>query len=309
MSAESKSPLIWFNGEHVPEEQATVSVLSHALHYGTSVFEGIRAYKTDKGTAVFRLGDHIQRLMDSAKIYRLAQPYSKAEIEEAIRDNLRVNQFESAYIRPLIFAGNVGLGVGSAQKKNCEVIVASMQWGAYLGDEALEQGIDVCVSSWTRMAPNTLPSGAKAGGNYLSSQLINEESHRHGYAEGLALDVNGLLSEGSGENVFLVKHGKLFTPPLSACILPGITRDTLVKLAKLLGIEVVEQNIAREALYLADEVFMCGTAAEITPVRTVDGQQIGEGRCGPLTKQLQHTFFGLFNGETEDREGWLDYID
>ncbi|MFM2475898.1 branched-chain amino acid transaminase [Celerinatantimonas sp. MCCC 1A17872] len=306
--SDSKSSLIWFNGENVPQEKATVSVLSHGLHYGTSVFEGIRAYKTDKGTAVFRLQDHVQRLFDSAKIYRLQQPYTKEQVEEAIRDNVRVNGFDSAYIRPLIFAGNVGLGVGSAQGKNCEVIVASMQWGAYLGEEALEQGIDVCVSSWSRVAPNTLPTGAKAGGNYLSSQLINEESHRHGYAEGLALDVNGLLSEGSGENVFLVKKGKLYTPPLSACILPGITRDTIAHLANRLGIEVVEQNIAREALYLADEVFMCGTAAEITPVRSVDGQQVGIGKCGPVTKQLQQAFFGLFNGETEDTEGWLDYI-
>lgn len=306
--ANSNSSQIWFNGEHVPEAEAKVSVLSHALHYGTSVFEGIRAYKTNKGTAVFRLQDHIQRLMDSAKIYRLQTPYTKAEIEEAVRENLRVNKFDSAYIRPLIFAGNVGLGVGSAQGKPCEVMIASMQWGAYLGEEALEQGIDVCVSSWNRVAPNTLPTGAKAGGNYLSSQLIHEEANRHGYTEGLALDVNGLLSEGSGENVFLVKNGKLHTPPLSACVLPGITRDTIINLARRQGLEIVEQNIAREAIYLADEVFMSGTAAELTPVRSVDGQQIGEGKCGPVTRQLQKAFFGLFNGETEDTEGWLDYI-
>lgn len=304
----TKNSKIWFNGQQVPEEQATVSVLSHALHYGSSVFEGIRAYNTPNGTAVFRLKEHVQRLFDSAKIYRLNIPYTQEEIKQAIRDNVRENGLASAYIRPLVFAGNVGLGVAACQGKDCEVIVASMEWGAYLGDEALEQGIEVCVTSWNRMAPNTLPTGAKAGGNYLSSQLISNEAHRHGYTEGLALDVNGLLSEGAGENVFLIKNGKLYTPPLSACVLPGITRDTIINLASRQGIKTCEQNIAREALYLADEVFMCGTAAEITPVRSIDGIQIGAGKRGPVTEKLQKAFFGLFNGETEDSEGWLDYI-
>ncbi|WP_035387137.1 branched-chain amino acid transaminase [Ferrimonas senticii] len=296
---------IWFNGQFVAYADAKVHVFSHALHYGSSVFEGIRAYDTPNGPAVFRLGDHIQRLFDSAKIYRMTIPYSQAELEQACCEAVSRNGLASAYIRPLAFYGNVGLGINAARGHNAEVMVAAMPWGAYLGEESLQQGVDVCVSSWQRLAANTMPTGAKAGGNYLSSQLISGEAKRHGYAEGIALDVNGQISEGAGENLFIVKNKVLYTPPVTAAILPGLTRDSVMTLAKELGLEVQQQALAREALYLADEVFMTGTAAEIVPVRSVDGIDIGCGARGPITEQLQRAFFGLFDGTTEDKWQWL----
>jgi branched-chain amino acid aminotransferase len=305
----AKTPqYIWFNGEMVPWQDANVHVMSHALHYGSSVFEGIRAYNTAKGPAVFRHDDHMQRLFDSAKIYRMPIPFSKEQLMAALRETLRVNQLENAYIRPLAFWGNVGLGINSGTGHDADVIIGAMQWGAYLGEGSLEEGVDAAVSSWNRLAPNTMPTGAKAGGNYLSSQLISGEARRHGYHEGIALDVNGHLSEGAGENLFIVKNGVIFTPPISACILPGITRDSIITLAQKEGYEIREQTIPREAMYLADEMFMCGTAAEIVPVRSVDGIEVGIGKRGPITELLQQRFFGLFSGETEDEWGWLDYI-
>jgi len=295
---------IWFNGEIVEWDRAQVHVMTHALHYGSSVFEGIRAYDTPNGTAIFRLKEHIQRLFDSAKIYWMQMPFDKAAIEQACCDIVTKNDMKSAYLRPLAFIGNVGLGV-LPKSDAVEVMIGALPWGAYLGEEALSQGVDVMVSSWSRLAPNTIPTGAKAGGNYLSSQLIAREARRNGYVEGIALDTNGYISEGSGENLFIVKNGVLYTSPATSGILPGITRDTIMTLARELGYTVREESLQREALYLADEIFMCGTAAEITPVRSVDRMQIGEGRRGPITESIQKSFFGLFNGETEDKWGWL----
>lgn len=308
MSTTAKSDYIWFNGELVPWADAKVHVMSHALHYGTSVFEGVRCYNTHKGPAIFRHKEHAQRLLNSAKIYRFPVPYSLEEIMEATRQTIKKNNLESAYIRPLVFIGDVGMGVIPPAGYKTDVMIAAFPWGAYLGEDALEQGIDAMVSSWHRFAPNTIPAAAKAGGNYLSSLLIGSEARANGFQEGIALDVNGQLSEGSGENLFIVKDGILFTPLLSSSALPGITRDAIITLARDLGIEVREQTLSRESLYLADEVFMTGTAAEITPVRSVDRIEIGIGRCGSITKKLQQTFFGLFNGQTEDKYGWLDLV-
>ena len=295
---------IWFNGEMVEWNRAQVHVMTHALHYGSSVFEGIRAYDTPNGTAIFRLKEHIQRLFDSAKIYWMEMPFDKAAIEQACCDIVTKNDMKSAYLRPLAFIGNVGLGVLPKSDK-VEVMIGALPWGAYLGDDALANGVDVMVSSWSRLAPNTIPTGAKAGGNYLSSQLIAREARRNGYVEGIALDVNGYISEGSGENLFIIKNGVLYTSPTTSGILPGITRDSIMTLARELGYTIREESLQREALYLADEIFMCGTAAEITPVSSVDRMQIGEGRRGPITEAIQKAFFGLFNGETEDKWGWL----
>lgn len=304
----SQADYIWFNGEMVPFMDAKVHVLSHALHYGSSVFEGIRAYRTPKGPAVFRLKEHVQRLYDSAKIYRMPIPYEMDAITQACKDAVSHNGLDSAYIRPLAFYGHVGLGLNVPKGSKAELIIAAFPWDAYLGEESAQAGVDVCVSSWNRLAPNTMPTGAKAGGNYLSSQLISGEAKRHGYAEGIALDVNGQISEGAGENLFLVKNGVLITPPTTAAILPGITRDTVMTLARDAGYEVREEALAREALYLADEIFMTGTAAEIVPVRSVDGITVGSGERGEITHAIQNAFFGLFSGETEDKWGWLDHV-
>ncbi len=300
---------IWFNGDMVPWGEANVHVLTHAMHYGTSVFEGIRCYNTPKGPIVFRHKEHMDRLKNSAKIYRFPIPYSSEELMEICRETIRVNKLESAYIRPLGYVGNVGLG-GSVHPVDTkmDLIVAAFPWGSYLGEEALENGVDAMISSWNRAAPNTIPTAAKAGGNYLSSLLVGSEARRHGYAEGIALSVDGYLSEGAGENIFVIQGGILRTPPATSAILPGITRDSIMVLAKEMGYEVREENIAREALYLADEIFMTGTAAEIVPVRSVDQITVGEGKRGPITKDIQAAYFGLFNGTTEDKWGWLDPV-
>ncbi len=303
-----KADFIWFNGEMVPWADAKVHVMSHALHYGSSVFEGVRCYDSHKGPVVFRHREHMQRLRDSAKIYRMPVSHSVDDLMAAARAVLIKNKLVSAYIRPLVFVGDVGMGVNPPPDYTTDVIIAAFPWGAYLGEDALDQGIDAMVSSWHRVAANTIPTAAKAGGNYLSSMLVGSEARRHGYQEGIALDVHGYVSEGAGENLFEVKDGILFTPPFTSSALPGITRDAIIKLAKQLDIEVREQVLSRESLYLADEVFMSGTAAEITPVRSVDGIQVGIGRCGPVTKQLQQAFFGLFTGKTEDQWGWLDPV-
>lgn len=308
MATTAKADYIWFNGEMVKWGEAKVHIMSHALHYGTSVFEGVRCYDTHNGPAVFRHREHMQRLHDSAKIYRMPMSYSVDELMAATRETLIKNHLNSAYIRPLVFIGDVGMGVNPPDGYKTDVIIAAFPWGAYLGAEALEQGIDAMVSSWNRSAPNTIPTAAKAGGNYLSSLLVGSEARRHGYQEGIALDVHGYVSEGAGENIFIVKNNILFTPTLTSAALPGITRDAILTLAKDLGIEIREQTLSRESLYLADEVFMTGTAAEITPVRSIDGIQVGIGRCGPITKQIQQAFFGLFNGTTADKYHWLDAV-
>ena len=303
--ATNTADFIWFNGKMVPWAEANVHVLTHAMHYGTSVFEGIRCYNTPNGPIVFRHKEHMDCLKDSAKIYRFPIPYSVDEMMEACRETLRVNKLDSAYIRPLGFVGNVGLGVCPPVDSEMEVIIAAFPWGSYLGEEALANGVDAMISSWNRAAPNTIPTAAKAGGNYLSSLLVGGEARRHGYDEGIALSVNGYISEGAGENIFVVKNGKIVTPPATSSILPGITRDSIVILAKELGYEIEEANIAREALYLADEIFMTGTAAEIVPVRSVDQITVGAGKRGPITEHIQSTFFGLFDGTTEDKWSWL----
>ena len=303
------SAVIWHKGQLVPWEQATVHVLSHALHYGSSIFEGIRAYESAAhGTVIFRLGAHLRRLHDSARIYRFDIPHDEAELREACFEVMRANELRAAYLRPLVYRGYGSLGVGAIDKCPVEVAIAAFEWGNFLGAEARERGVDVMVSSWRRVAPDTLPAMAKAGGNYLSGQLMGQEARRHGYTEAIALDAYGFLSEGAGENLFLIRDEILYTPPLSAAILPGITRDTLITLGRHLGYTVKEELLPRETLYCADEVFLCGTAAEISPVRAVDGTTIGGGARGPITKRLQETFFGLFDGSTEDRWGWLDPV-
>jgi branched-chain amino acid aminotransferase len=304
------SQFIWFNGKLVPWEKATVHVLTHALHYGSSVFEGIRAYETHKGVCVFRLREHTQRLFNSAKIYRIELPYTEEQISEACRTVVAANSLtKGAYIRPLAFRGYGELGVTPKVDPPTEIAIAAYEWGTYLGQEALLNGVDVCVSSWQRVAPNTIPAIAKAGGNYLSSQLIGLEARRLGFDEGIGLSPDGLVSEGAGENLFLVKDGVLFTPPLASSILGGITRDTVIRLARERGLEVREIGMPRELLYLADELFFTGTAAEVTPVRSVDRLPVGEGRRGPITESLQNAFFGLFQGRTPDKWGWLDPVD
>jgi branched-chain amino acid aminotransferase len=300
---------IWQNGRLVPGEQATVHVLSHALHYGSSVFEGVRVYRTPEGSRSFRLREHITRLFNSAKLYHIRVPYSPQEIEAACNEAVLANGLDDgAYIRPVVFRGFAGLGLTAPADSPVEVAIAAIHWGAYLGAEGLKNGVDVCVSSWQRVAPNTIPSGAKAAGGYLSSQLISMEAKRHGYAEGIGLTTDGMIGEGAGENIFIVKDGTIYTPPAACSILAGITRDTVITLARATGYEVHEQPMPREMLYFADEVFFSGTAAEITPVRSVDRIQIGSGSRGPVTEALQERFFGLFNGTTKDEWGWLQPV-
>jgi branched-chain amino acid aminotransferase len=295
---------IWQNGTIKPWPEATVHVMAHALHYGSSVFEGIRSYATPDGAAIFRLTDHLKRLYMSAKIYDIVIPYSIEELAAACRDVIKKNELGAAYLRPVAFRGLGGFGLSA----DCPTDTAVAAWpmGPYLGPEALKHGIDACVSSWQRFAPNTIPAGAKAGGNYLSGQLIAREARRLGFGEGIALASSGLLSEGAGENLFLVFEGALHTTPASASILTGITRHTLMTLAREEGIDVIERDLPREYLYLADEILMCGTAAEVTPIRSVDGKQVGSGAAGPITRLLQDRFFGLFDGSTADRWGWLE---
>ena len=301
------TPFLWHNGRLKPWADATTHVSTHALHYGSSVFEGERVYATPHGPAYFRLADHTTRLFESARVYDIDIGYSADQINAACLELIRANAMPSAYVRPIVFRGAGGLGVLPKDGAPVDVAIMALEWGAYLG-EAREKGADVCVSSWQRPAPNTLPSWAKAGGNYLSSQLIAAEARRGGYDEGIALGHNGLLSEGAGENLFLVKKGKLLTPPTSAGILAGITRDSVITLAADLGLLLEERDLPREALYSADEIFMTGTAAEITPVRSVDRKAVGAGKPGPITRALQDAFFGLFDGRTEDRRGWLEYV-
>lgn len=299
---------IWFNGEILPWAEAKVHVMSHALHYGTSVFEGIRVYDTHKGSAGFRLTEHIERLFDSAKIYRMPIPYNVDEVTQACKDIVKGNNLKSAYVRPLAFYGEIGIGISPAKTAKCDLMIAAFPWGAYLGEESIDKGINVAVTSWNRLAPNTIPTGAKAGGNYLSSVLITQEAKRNGFDEGIALDTKGFVSEAAGANIFVIKKNKIYTTPSTAAILMGITRDTVITLSKVLGYEVVEAPMTREFLYLADEIFLTGTAAEIVPVRSVDHITIGSGRRGEITKQIQNSFFGLFNGETQDNWGWLEKL-
>jgi branched-chain amino acid aminotransferase len=297
---------IWHNGRFIAWDDAQIHVLSHVTSYGSSVFEGVRCYATSSGPAIFRVKEHIRRLLDSAKIYRIDVKYQTRELAEAMAELVRINHMESCYFRPIILRGYGDVGV--LPNNPTEVYIACWEWGKYLGEEALAKGVDVCVSSWTRIAPNTLPALAKAGANYMNSQLIRMEAHTNGYAEGIALDVNGYVSEGSGENIFVVMNGFASTPPLANSALPGITRNAITTLCHDLGISVTEQMIPREMLYIADEVFFTGTAAEITPVRSVDRVKIGSGTRGPITKRIQEEFFAITSGKKPDRHNWLSPV-
>jgi branched-chain amino acid aminotransferase len=296
---------IWHNGKLIHWNDAKIHVLSHVTSYGSSVFEGIRCYSTPAGPAVFRAREHLRRLHDSAKIYRMTIPHPVDELFAASLDVVRANNLDSCYIRPLVIRGYGDMGVLPTKDTPIETYIAAWEWGKYLGDEGLEQGIDVCISSWTRIAPNTLPALSKAGANYMNSQLIRMEAAVNGYAEGIALDANGYISEGSGENIFVVRDGKILTPPLGASVLPGITRDSVIQLAAAMDLQVTEGIVPREMLYIADEVFFCGTAAEITPIRSVDRVQVGAGKRGPITEKLQREFFAIVEGRVPDRFGWL----
>ncbi len=307
------APKVWRNGEFIDWDNARVHVMTHAIHYGSSVFEGIRAYNTERGTAIFRLTEHIQRLLNSAKVYRMDSKFNREELCQAAVELVRGGGMEECYIRPVIFRGlnedKPAFGVNPFPNP-IDCYMAAWDWGKYLGEEALETGVDVCVSSWTRTPANSLPAVAKAGANYMNSQLIKMEAILGGFSEGIALDDRGYVSEGSGENLFVVNNGKLITPPLGASILPGITRDSVIQIAKELGIQVEEANIQRAALYLADELFFTGTAAEITPIRSVDRITVGAGKRGEITKQLQDVFFDVIYGRraAPNDAPWLTYV-
>jgi branched-chain amino acid aminotransferase len=302
-----KTEKIWCNGKFIPWDQATIHVLSHVVSYGSAVFEGVRCYETAQGPAIFRLREHMQRLRNSAHIYRMDISYSLDALCQASLDLVRENKLSACYLRPIVLRGYGDAGV---DPQNCpiDVYFACWEWGQYLGEEALRSGVDVCVSSWNRAAPNTLPQMAKAAANYMNSQLIRMEAKANGYSEGIALDVNGYVSEGSGENIFVVMNGAIHTPPLANSALPGITRDSVLTLCREMGISVTEQMLPRETLYIADEVFFSGTAAEITPVRSIDRIKVGGGARGPITKRVQDAFFAITSGKVPDRHGWLSPV-
>jgi branched-chain amino acid aminotransferase len=305
--ASPRSDFIWMSGTLVPWDDARIHIGSHVIHYGSAVFEGIRCYKTPKGSAVFRLDAHTERLFNSAKIYWMEPSFSPVQVNAAILATIEANKLDACYIRPVVYRGAGQLGVNPLGSP-VEVAVMVWDWGKYLGKEALEEGVDVCVSSWTRMAPNTLPAMAKSAGNYLNSQLIKVEAVKGGFVEGIALDASGHVSEGSGENLFAVVKGRLVTPPLVSSVLPGITRDTVITLAGRLGIEVQEKTLPREMLYLSDELFFTGTAAEITPIRSVDRHAVGAGKRGPVTAALQKAFFDVIECRAQDEHGWLTFV-
>jgi len=302
-----KTGMVWMNGKLVPWKDATIHIACHVIHYGSSLFEGFRAYDTPKGTAILCLEAHIKRLFNSCKMYRIEIPYTEEEFKTAVIETIKVNKLKSCYIRPVVYRGYGTLGVDPFPNPiDCAILV--WEWGQYLGDKALENGVDVKISTWQRMAPNTFPALAKSGANYMNSQLIKMEAILDGYVEGIALNVRGHVSEGSGENVFLVIDGTIHTPPLSSSILPGITRAMVIQLAKDLDVPFVEETIPREMLYIAEEVFFTGSAAEITPIRSIDKIPIGNGKRGPITKSLQDEFFARINGEKEDKYNWLTYM-
>lgn len=302
-----KSGMVWMNGALIPWNQANIHIASHVIHYGSALFEGFRAYDTPKGAAIFRLDAHMKRLYNSCKIYRMDIPFAQKEFEKAVIKTIKANNLKACYIRPIVYRGYGTLGVDPFPNPiDCAVLV--WEWGKYLGEDALENGVDVKVSTWQRMAPNTFPALAKSGANYMNSQLIKTEALLDGYVEGIALNIRGHISEGSGENIFLVMDGILHTPPLSSSILPGITRNSVIQLARDLGIPIIEDTIPREMLYIADEVFFTGSAAEVTPIRSVDKIIIGSGKRGPMTKTLQDEFFGYISGQKEDKHRWLTYL-
>jgi branched-chain amino acid aminotransferase len=295
------------SGKLVPWDDARIHIGSHVVHYGSAVFEGVRCYRTPRGPAVFRLDAHTTRLFNSARIYWMQPSYTPEQVNAAVLETIRANKLQACYIRPVVYRGAGQLGVNPLGSP-VEVAIMVWDWGKYLGGDALEQGVDVCVSSWTRMAPNTLPAMAKSAGNYMNSQLIKVEAVKGGFAEGIALDTQGYVSEGSGENLFAVVGGRLVTPPLVSSVLPGITRDTVITLARQLGIGVEEKALPREMLYLADELFFTGTAAEVTPIRSVDRQTVGTGRRGPVTTAVQKAFFDVIECRAQDEHGWLTFV-
>jgi branched-chain amino acid aminotransferase len=304
--AVKKVDKIWMNGKLVNWDDAKIHVLSHVIHYGTSWFEGIRCYETAKGSAIFRFDKHMRRLFDSVKIYRTSIPYTQEELEQAALETIRANKMRACYVRPVVYRGYGEVGVNPL---GCpvDVAIAVWEWGAYLGTEALSEGIDVCISTWNRPAPNTLPAMSKAGGNYILSQLMKVEALQAGYSEAIALDVSGNLSEGSGENLFLVLDGVIHTPPFASSLLPGITRMTIIQLAEEMGYKIKEMTIPREMVYIADEMFFTGTAAEVTPIRSVDKQKVGDGKPGPVTRRLQLAYFDVVkNGN--DPHKWLHFV-
>ena len=307
MAWDDTASKIWIDGNMVDWKDANIHVLSHVVHYGTSVFEGIRAYKNENGVAVFRLKEHVQRLFDSAKIYKIDIPYTQEEVEEAILETVRVNDLDGCYIRPIVFRGYGELGVNPL---NCpvNVVIAAWEWGSYLGEEGMANGVDIGVSSWRKPAPDTFPALAKCGANYMNSQLAKLEAIDNGYDEAIMLDYEGHVSEGSGENIFLAEGEKLFTPAMSSSNLKGITRDSIMTIARDLGHDVVEEVISRERLYSANEVFFTGTAAEVTPIRSIDHRQIGAGKRGPIAEKIQTAFFDIVEAKTEDKYNWLSYI-
>jgi branched-chain amino acid aminotransferase len=295
---------VWHNGRFIPWNEATIHVASHVVSYASCLFEGIRCYDTPQGPGIFRLKEHTDRLVNSCKIYRMELEFTHAQLAQAMVELVLVNGVKHCYIRPVIFRGFGEAGVNPLNNP-IEIYLLAWEWGKYLGEQALRQGVDVCVSSWQRIAPNTLPAIAKSAANYMNAQLVKMEAITNGYVEGISLDTSGHVSEGSGENLFMVREGKIFTPPLSSSILPGITRDSVIRLAQELGYSVIEQAIAREMLYIADEVFFTGTAAEITPIRSVDRIVVGQGRPGPVTLRLQERFLSIVQGQAEDKYGWL----
>jgi branched-chain amino acid aminotransferase len=307
MSPFREDGIVWMNGKLIPWKDATIHLASHVIHYGSSIFEGFRAYKNARGTGIFRLEAHTKRLYNSCKIYRMDIPYPPSDLNQAIIQTIQANRLKECYIRPIVYRGYGTLGVDPFPNPvDCAILV--WEWGKYLGEEALEAGVDVKVSTWQRMAPNSFPALAKTGANYMNSQLIKMEAKLDGYAEGIALNVRGHISEGSGENIFLVMNGFIYTPPLSSSVLPGITRDSVMTLARDLGYKVIEETIPREMLYIAEEVFFTGSAAEITPIRSIDKIQIGSGRRGPVVKRLQEEFFGILKADKPDKFEWLTYI-
>jgi len=308
MSWDEKGGKIWMDGEFVDWKDANIHVLSHVVHYGSSVFEGLRCYENPNGSGIFRLNEHVERLFDSAKIYKMPIPFSKTEISNGIRDVIAINNLKSCYIRPIAYRGYKELGV-SPLKCPVNVTIAAWEWGTYLGDEAMENGVDIGISSWRRFAPDTMPSLAKAGANYMNAQLAKLEAIENGFDEAIMLDYHGFVGEGSGENIFLVKDDVIHTPSLSSSILKGITRDSVIKIAENLGYEVLEEKIPREMLYLSDEVFFSGSAAEVTPIRSIDRIKIGSGNRGPITKEIQSEFFSIVDGKTDDKFNWLSYIE
>jgi branched-chain amino acid aminotransferase len=302
-----ESGKVWMDGEFIDWKDANIHILSHVIHYGSSVFEGIRAYEINGEVGVFRLKEHVKRLFESMKIYRMSIDYSEKEIVKIIKETIAINNLKECYIRPIVYRGYGTFGVDPTSSP-VSIAIAVWSWGQYLGDGAIENGVDVGVSSWTRLAPNTLPSLAKAGANYMNAQLAKLEARHNNFDECIMLDIDGFVGEGSGENIFLVKDNVLYTPSISSSILKGIIRDSIIKIAKDLDYEVSEEKIPREMIYLADELFYTGTAAEITPIRTVDRINIGDGKIGPVTKSIQNEFFNIIKGKTEDKYNWLDIL-